>query len=59
MGWQGSMMTAGSALSPPLVGWMIDSRSWQAGFVAAGAVGLVLCLVLIVADGVRRRSTVA
>ena len=56
MGWQGSMMTAGSALSPPLVGWMIDARSWQAGFVAAGTVGLVLCAVLIVAVRVRRQT---
>ena len=56
LGWQGTMMMAGSALAPPLIGAMIDHNGWPSGFATSGLVGVLLCLVLIVAISVRRRG---
>lgn len=55
LGWQGSFMTAGNTLAPPLVGWTIDHEGWHAGFLLAGGLGLAAALALIVVAAVRRR----
>jgi MFS family permease len=44
MGWHGSALTVGTALGAPLAGSAIDAAAPWAGFVAVGAVGLVLAL---------------
>ena len=54
MGWQGTMMMAGSALSPPAIGWTIDHLGWRSGFVVAGVAGLTLAVVLMAAVRSRR-----
>ena len=41
-GWSGTFSTVGNAMAPPMVGALMDSFGWQAGFVAAGAIGLLL-----------------
>ncbi|MFT3876600.1 MAG: MFS transporter [Propioniciclava sp.] len=41
-GWSGTCSTVGNAMAPPMVGVLMDSFGWQAGFVAAGVIGLVL-----------------
>jgi len=45
MGWHGSALTVGTALGAPVVGLAIDHGSWRAGFVLAGAIGVVLAAV--------------
>ena len=42
MGWSGSAMTVGSALGAPVCGAIIDRTSAGAGFLVAGAVGVVV-----------------
>jgi MFS family permease len=42
MGWNGSAMTVGAALGAPLCGALIDRAGASAGFLAAGAVGVVV-----------------
>lgn len=44
-GWSGTCSTVGNAMAPPLVGGLMDSFGWQAGFVAAGIVGILLASV--------------
>lgn len=55
LGWQGSMMTAGNTLAPPLVGWVIDHHGWHTGFVVAGGLGVVASVVLLGTQAGRRR----
>ena len=55
MGWHGSALTAGSSLGPPVIGIMLDTYGWQAGFLTAGGVGLAIAaLVMLVTAGRRR-----
>jgi predicted MFS family arabinose efflux permease len=56
MGWYGSSMTAGTALGAPLVGVVIDARGASAGFLAAGVLGVLVCLAAIAAQTARRRQ---
>ena len=51
--WHASALMAGSSIGPPLVGWVIDHRSWHWGFLVTGVLGLVIALV--VASAVRLR----
>ncbi len=55
LGWQGSFMTAGNTLAPPLVGFAIDSRGWHAGFILAGGLGLLAGLALLAVTVGRRK----
>lgn len=41
-GWSGTCSTIGNAMAPPLVGILMDTYGWQAGFVGAGVIGLIL-----------------
>ena len=41
-GWSGTMATAGNALAPPVVGYVLDTGGWQLGFVITGLCGLAL-----------------
>jgi MFS family permease len=59
MGWHGSALTAGSSLGPPAVGMMLDAFGWRAGFLTAGAVGLVIALVVVLVTAGRRRVAAA
>ncbi|HLL65047.1 MAG TPA: MFS transporter [Micromonosporaceae bacterium] len=47
MGWHGSAMTAGVACGAPLAGVVIDHSSPAWGFVAVGAVGLLVAVVFV------------
>ncbi|WP_232547199.1 MFS transporter [Propioniciclava soli] len=60
LGWQGTFATAGNALAPPVVGWVIDHQGWQAGFLATGGVGLLLAALgwLVLVAGVRTRRRI-
>ncbi|MDR6416321.1 MFS transporter [Pseudarthrobacter sulfonivorans] len=58
MGWYGSALTAGVALGAPLAGVFIDGTGPSGGFVAVGAAGVVLCLVGLLLQAVRRRRRV-
>lgn len=55
-GWSGTMATAGNALAPPIIGFVLDARGWQLGFVATGLCGLVLAAVGWVTLRAGRRS---
>jgi sugar phosphate permease len=44
LGWHGSAMTAGGAMGAPIAGIAIDGAGWPGGFVASGAVGLVVAV---------------
>ena len=55
MGWHGSALTAGSSLGPPAIGIMLDAYGWRAGFLAAGAIGLVVAGMVVLATAGRRR----
>lgn len=58
LGWQGTFATTGSALAPPVVGWVIDHVGWQAGFLVTGGTGLALAVVglLVLRMGRRLRA---
>ena len=58
LGWQGSFMTGGNTLAPPLVGLAMDLRGWNAGFLLAGGLGVVLALALLALQASRRRDRV-
>lgn len=47
LGLQGAALNAGVALASPLVGAVCDQYAWRWGFIAAGAVGVVVGLVVI------------
>jgi ACS family glucarate transporter-like MFS transporter len=36
---------AGSTLTPPLVGWLMVTFSWEVSFYVCGVIGLLLCIV--------------
>ena len=59
MGWYGSALTGGVALGAPLAGLFIDGVGPAAGFVSVGAAGVVLCLVGLVLQRLRRRRLAA
>ena len=59
MGWYGSALTAGVALGAPLAGVFIDGIGPSAGFVAVGTAGVVLCLLGLVLQHLRRRRMAA
>ncbi len=59
MGWYGSALTAGVALGAPLAGVFIDGIGPSGGFVAVGAAGVLLCLVGLLLQVVRRRRVAA
>jgi MFS family permease len=54
MGWHGSALTAGSSLGPPIVGMVLDTFGWRAGFLATGGIGLVVAALVIVLTTRRR-----
>jgi MFS family permease len=58
MGWHGSALTAGSSLGPPIVGIVLDTFGWRAGFLATGGIGLVVAalVVLLTTRGSRLAS---
>lgn len=58
MGWYGSALTAGVALGSPLAGVFIDIMGSSGGFVSVGVAGVVLCLVGLVLQ-LRRQKTSA
>jgi predicted MFS family arabinose efflux permease len=59
MGWYGSALTAGVALGAPLAGVFIDQVGPSGGFVAVGSAGVLLCLVGLVLQHLRRRRSAA
>jgi predicted MFS family arabinose efflux permease len=59
MGWYGSALTAGVALGAPLAGVFIDGTGPSGGFVAVGLAGVVLCLVGLLLQAMRRRRVAA
>lgn len=54
MGWQGTAMTIGNAMAPPLVGAVMDVWSWRYGFMLSGALGVVGAVILLVSTQLRR-----
>ena len=56
MGWYGSALTAGVALGAPLAGLFIDSIGPAGGFVSVGVAGVLLCVVGLVLQQLRRRA---
>ena len=54
LGWHGSALTGGGAIGAPLLGAAIDHGGWSSGFVAAGAIGVVVALAGMALTGVRR-----
>ncbi len=59
MGWYGSALTAGVALGAPLAGVFIDGVGPSTGFVAVGIAGVVLCLVALALQRLRRKRLAA
>lgn len=59
MGWYGSALTGGVALGAPLAGVFIDGVGPSGGFFAVGTAGVLLCLVGLVLQQVRRRRATA
>lgn len=55
MGWYGSALTGGVALGAPLAGVFIDGVGPAGGFVSVGVGGVVLCLVGLLLQALRRR----
>jgi len=55
MGWHGSALTAGSSLGPPVIGIMLDTFGWRAGFLASGTFGLAIAGVVMLVTVGRRR----
>ena len=55
MGWHGSALTLGSALGAPALGAAMDRGGWSWGFLAAGAAGLVIAVIGLAYEGLRRR----
>lgn len=55
MGWYGSALTGGVALGAPLAGVFIDGVGPAGGFVAVGVGGVVLCVVGLLLQALRRR----
>ncbi|WP_203567916.1 MFS transporter [Aestuariimicrobium ganziense] len=56
MGWQGSFMTGGNTMAPPLVGLAMEQFGWRAGFLLAGLLGVVAAVGLLGLVGLRRRG---
>jgi MFS family permease len=56
MGWHGSALTLGGAAGAPLVGMAIDRGGWQGAFELAGLLGIVLAVVGLAVQALRRRS---
>lgn len=57
MGWHGSATNGGVAMSPPLVGAVMDARGWRWGFVVTGVLGLCGAAALMLATALRRRRS--
>ena len=55
-GWQGTFSTLGSAMAPPVVGYVMDGHGWQLGLVVTGAAGLILAGVGLIALRLGRRG---
>lgn len=55
MGWYGSALTGGVALGAPLAGVFIDGAGPAGGFVSVGVGGVVLCVVGLLLQALRRR----
>ncbi|MHA7141519.1 MFS transporter [Arthrobacter sp. Sr33] len=55
MGWYGSALTSGVALGAPLAGITIDTVGPSAAFTAVGSVAVLICLLGLGAQQVRRR----
>jgi MFS family permease len=54
MGWYGSALTAGVAIGAPLAGVFIDGIGPSAGFVSVGLAGVVICLLGLLLQQLRR-----
>lgn len=48
MGWHGSVVTAGTSMSPPIVGWIMDVNGWRDGFLWAGGVGFAMAVLVAI-----------
>lgn len=59
MGWYGSALTSGVALGAPLAGVFIDSIGPSGGFVAVGTAGVLVCVVGLLLQALRRRRLAA
>ncbi|WP_087873509.1 MFS transporter, partial [Arthrobacter globiformis] len=57
MGWYGSALTAGVALGAPVAGLFIDGVGPSGGFVSVGVAGVLLCVVGLVLQRLRRAAT--
>ena len=55
MGWHGSALTAGSSLGPPIIGIVLDTFGWRAGFLATGGIGLVVAALVVLLTTPRRQ----
>ena len=55
-GWQGTFNTLGSAMAPPMIGWVMDGHGWQLGLVATGFAGLALATLGWIALRLGRRG---
>ena len=55
MGWYGSALTSGVALGAPLAGITIDTVGPSAAFTTVGTVAVLICLLGLAAQQVRRR----
>lgn len=45
IGWHGSALTVGGAISAPIIGAMLDNHGWASGFWLGGGVGAVIAIV--------------
>ncbi|MEE2521848.1 MFS transporter [Pseudarthrobacter sp. J75] len=59
MGWYGSALTSGVALGSPLAGVFIDSMGPSGGFLSVGIAGVLVCLVGLLLQALRRRRLAA
>lgn len=55
-GWQGTFNTLGSAMSPPIVGAVLDGHGWQVGMIVTGSIGLLLAALGLLALRLGRRG---
>lgn len=45
IGWHGSALTIGGAVTAPIIGAMLDAHGWASGFWLGGAIGMAMAVV--------------